>query len=304
MKHLFLTLAFLNSCVCTANEVERMPLDTTDEALSDQEIAYAKEMANSVTPQPMLYGGKPVEPGELPMSFNVGFCSVAVVGPQVFHSASHCHSTGSTASFMYKGIKRTGVCTRHPQYNDNTVQNDWALCKFSPAIEDKDFIYASLKETKLDVGSVVILSGYGRGSTGGKLHWGKLPIVRVTNQEYITQDSRLYLGSGDSGNMLLQDQPDLKKGPFNLVGVNSRAGSGMSIFNYTAHPNAQSFYKSYAANNGVEICGITKDCQAGGEEPPPPPPDLPGYCGIEKRLFDLAVNRMEFFRGKMIACGK
>ena len=302
MKHL-LTSFFLalSSCAVFADKIEKMPL-IEDGELSDQEIAYAHDLAGMDAFDTTLFGGKPVEEGELPMVFNVGFCTVTVVGPQVIHSASHCHSTGSTAAFTYKGVRRTAVCTRHPNYNGGTTQNDWALCKFSPAIEEKDFIFGSLKATKLNIGDMLIMNGYGRGSSNGRLHWGKAPIARITTQEYWTESSTV-LGGGDSGGPLFKDQASLKSGPFLVVGVNSRAGGSTSIFNYTAHENAQSFYKSYAASNSVDICGVTKECGV-GVEPPPPPSDIPSHCKVEKLMFDAQVNKMKYFEKMLLGCSK
>ena len=132
MKHLLTTFCLaLSSCAVFAqDEIERMPV--MSEELSDQEIAHARGLAEASGPEPMLYGGRPVEEGELLPNMNVGFCSVTVVGPETFVSAGHCHATGSSASFSFKGAKYTGRCTRHPQYNDRTLLNDFALCKFSP----------------------------------------------------------------------------------------------------------------------------------------------------------------------------
>ena len=303
MKHLITSFCLaLSSCAVFADNIDKMPLVLEDD-LNEQEIAYARELAGMTEFDTTLFGGKPVEEGELPMVFNVGFCTVTVVGPQVIHSASHCHSTGSGASFIYKGVRRTAVCTRHPQYNGNTTQNDWALCKFSPAIDDKDFIFASLKATKLDIGDMLILNGYGRGSSNGRLHWGKAPVARITTQEYWTESSTV-LGGGDSGGPLFKDQSSLKSGPFLVVGVNSRAGGRTSIFNYTAHENAQSFYKSYAQSNSVDICGVTKECGEGAEPPPPPPVEVPAHCKVEKLMFDAISNKMKYFASQLEACKK
>lgn len=305
MKHLLTGFCLaLSSCAIFADSAEKMPL-VLDDGLTEQEIAYAKEIVEADGFEEMLYGGKPVEDGELPMVYNVGFCTTTLVGPETMFIASHCVSNGSKASFIYKGVRRTGVCTRHPQYNDRTVQYDWALCKFSPAIEDAEAIYSSLEPKLLSVGSKVILNGFGKGSSNGRLHWGKMPIVRISGDEYITQGSTV-LGSGDSGGSLFNDMDDLRKGPFFTVGCNSRAGSGMSIFNYTAHEKAQSFFKSYADSQNVKICGINLvPCKnlAGSVEPPPPPKD-PVHCFEEKRMFDLMVNKMKLFEGFYKTCAK
>lgn len=305
MKHLITSFCLaLSSCAVFADNIDKMPLNV-DDGLTEQEIAYAKEVAESDGLEPMLYGGKPVEEGELPMVYNVGFCTTSLVGPEVAFIASHCVSNGSQASFIYKGVRRVGVCSRHPQYNDRTVQFDWALCKFSPAIDDPEAIYTSLEPKLLSVGSKVVLNGFGRGSSNGRLHWGKMPITRVSGQEYITEGSTV-LGSGDSGGSLFSDMDDLKKGPFFTVGVNSRAGGGMSIFNYTAHESAQTFFKSYAESKGVKICGINlvpcKNSNNSVTPPPPPEETVPEHCKVEKMMYDLVLQKAKKFESYLKNC--
>ena len=307
MKHLYFSFCLmLSSCVCHATDYERMPnfsLSLEDD-LTDQEIAHAKELAG---PDLMLYGGRPVEEGDLPMVFNVGFCTVTVVGPEVIFIASHCVSNGSRATFVFKGERRNGICTRHPNYNGNTTQNDWAFCKFTPKIEDKDFVYSSLAPKLLSVGDKVVLNGFGKGSSNGRLHWGKMPISRVQGQEYITQGS-VVLGSGDSGGSVFLDMEDISKGPFFTVAVNSRAGGQMSIFNYTAHENAQSFFKSYATQNSVGICGVNLECNNGGgavdppKPPDPPKPEPPGHCVEEKSFVKMAEAKLKLFQDMLGNC--
>lgn len=300
MKQLIVALFSIQSCAVLADPIERMPV--SGEELTEQELGFSKQVADEII-EPVLYGGRKVEAGELPMVKNVGFCTVTVVGPEVIHSAGHCHSTGSKASFMHNGQKYSATCTRHPEYNDNSLFNDFALCKFSPKLDMK--IYGSLKATTLAVGDVVVMNGYGRGSSAGNLHVGKLPIARLNGaQEYWTEGSTV-LGGGDSGGPLFKDMADFKVGPFFVVGVNSRAGGKLSIFNRTDHANAQSFYKSFAEKYNVEICGVTKDCDGSGEEPPPPPPEeIPGFCSIEKKLYDLTLLKLKFFEKKLQDCSK
>lgn len=293
MKSLFIILAFLNSCVITAQEVERMP--TKGEELTEQEVSFARSIA-SINQEPMLYGGRPVEEGELLPNVNVGFCSVTIVGPEAFVSAGHCHSTGSKASFVFKGTKYSATCTRHPAYNNGTLLNDFALCKFSPK---GDFpVYGSLGVYPVAAGDVIVMAGYGKGSSNGKLHVGKMPIARIRDQEIFTEGA-VVLGSGDSGGSAYVDMQDLKKGPFKIVSVNSRAGGNMSILNMTGDSRAQEFFKSWAASNNTEICGINKDCL--NSEPPPPPP-APEHCVEEKRMYDMMLSKAKLFEGYLKNC--
>jgi len=296
MKHLFLMVVFLNSCVCTADEIDRMPVSGA--MLTEQEISYSRSIADAI-PEPMLFGGRPVEEGELLPNVNVGFCSVTIVGPETFVSAGHCHNTGSKASFVFKGTKYSATCTRHPDYNDRTLLNDFALCKFSPK---GDFpVYGNLGVYPTAVGDVIVMNGYGRGSTQGRLHVGKMPIARIQGQEIWTEGATV-LGSGDSGSSAYIDMADLKKGPFKIVSVNSRAGGQLSILNMTGDSRAQSFFKSWVQTNNTEVCGINKDCLKDGPITPPPPPDIPGHCVEEQSFVKLAEAKLKLFKDMLAGC--
>jgi len=292
----------LSSCAIFAqDDVERMPV--TGDELTEQEIAFAREMANTAAPEPMLYGGRPIEPGELPISVNLGHCTATIIGKETIITAGHCNNSGSRIAFSFSGNRYSGSCTRHPQYNDRTLLNDYTLCKFSPKAEFP--FYASLKPIPVAVGDIMTLQGYGRGSTGGKLHVGKQPIARILEQagEIWTEGSVVY-GSGDSGSGNFLDI-DLKKGPFTIISITSRAGSKLSISNMTGDSRAQEFFKNWATKNSAEVCGINWDCQ-GGVVPPPPPPDetVPAHCAVEKLMFDAIVNKMRYFEKMLKGCSK
>jgi hypothetical protein len=303
MKNLYFSFClFLSSCVCHANDIEPMPTDK-NEPLTEQEIAHSKAIAQT-TLEPMLYGGRPVEDGELLPNVNVGHCSFTVVGPETVVGAGHCNSTGSKIAFAFKGVRYSGPCTRHPNFNNNTLLNDYVLCKFSPKAEFP--AYGSLGVYPTEVGQTIVLNGYGRGSVGGKLHVGKIPIARIRDQEIFTEGS-VVLGSGDSGSSAYIDMDDFKKGPFKIVSVNSRAGGNMSILNMTGDSRAQSFFKDFAAKNSVEICGVNRDCIDAPKPPDPPidppkPPEVPGFCSIEKMLVDTLTTRLEFFKKGLAGC--
>lgn len=305
MRNLYFGLcAMLSSCVCHADQINRMPVSETIE-LTEQEIAHSKGIAEAEGFQPMLFGGRPVEEGELLPNMNVGFCSVTVVGPETFVSAGHCHSTGSQASFTFKGARYNATCTRHPDYNNRTLLNDFALCKFSPKADFPK--YGNLGVYDVEVGTIIVMNGYGKGSSGGRLHVGKMPVSRIVDQELYTSGNTV-LGSGDSGSSAYLDT-DLKEGPFKIVSVNSRAGGNMSILNRTGDPRAQSFFKDWASRNNAEICGVNKDCigvkppDPPIDPPPPPPkPEPPGHCVEEKSFVKMAQAKLKLFEEMLAGC--
>lgn len=301
MKHLIATFFLsLSSCAVFAqDEIERMPASGLE--LTEQEIAYAKEMASLSVPEPMLYGGRPIEPGELPISVNLGHCTATILGKETIITAGHCNNSGSRIAFSFAGNRYSGACTRHPQYNDRTLLNDYTLCKFSPKA---DFpFYASLKPVPVAVGDIMTMQGYGRGSTGGKLHVGKQPIARILEQagEIWTEGSVIY-GSGDSGGSNYLNIKDLKTGPFTVISITSRAGSNLSISNMTGDARAQSFFKDWVAKNSVEVCGINWDCQGDVVPPPPPPPPVPGHCVEEQSFVKLAEAKLKLFKDMLAGC--
>ena len=303
MKHLFTSFCLaLSSCAAFADDIEKLPVEDGQE-LTEQEIAHSEAIAQSIL-SPALYGGREATAGEIPMVVNVSFCSFNVVGETSLLYAGHCSQTGGKASFVYKGVRHSATCTRHPNYNDRTLFNDFGMCVFSPPITDK--IWGTISNKQPQVSDIVVLSGYGKGSPGGRLNLAKLPIARLNgSQEIFTQNSKTFLGSGDSAGALFADFEDLKDTSKALIiAVNSRSGGGTSIFNRTDHPEAQAFFKSWAEKNNQKVCGINHNCYDGVLPPPPPDETIPAHCKVEKLMFDAIVNKMNYFSNMLQGCKK
>lgn len=211
--------------------------------------------------EPQLYGGRPVTAGELPHVFWLGFCTATLVADNVVITASHCVTTGQRISFKtLAGQTVNGVCTQHPRYDDNGMtNNDFALCKLSTEL--KDIVKASISTEVVAAGQRVVMNGYGRPNIT-VLHVGESVIRSVGNQDYTTR-TVVALGGGDSGGSLfLGPIADLKKGPFVVVGINSRreVGGETSYFNISGLQRSVDFFKSYAAKENVQLCGINATC--------------------------------------------
>lgn len=245
-------LVFLNcqEIVIAQDEHDKIILREQYVKLTEAEIALAEAK------EPTLYGGRRIRDGELKPSVYIGNCTATIVGPEVILTAGHCRSSGSSASFTYEGRRYSGRCTRHPRYNNRTVDNDWAFCKFSPKIDLP--VYGSLEKHVMRTGDVVTMQGYGAGS-GGHLNVGEATIVRIDSQDIITR-GRVYLGGGDSGGGLFKRVGDLVGGPFIIVGVNSRGGGNTSLFNRADLERSRTFFEDYARSQSVEICGINWSC--------------------------------------------
>lgn len=218
---------------------------------------------SSLENQSTLFGGRPIKQGELKPSVYIGNCTATIVGPETALTAGHCRATGSSISFTMDRVKYSGKCTRHTDYSKNGwLNNDWALCKFSPKIHLD--VFGSLEKTNMQEGDIVTMQGYGRGSNG-KLNVGNAEIKSINRMDIITK-GKVYLGGGDSGGGLFKRVDDLVKGPFIIVGVNSRGGNTTSYFNIASLDRSQDFFKEFAKKEGVQICGINKEC--GSSKPP------------------------------------
>lgn len=214
--------------------------------------------------EPTLIGGVIAEPGAFPMSPWVGNCTGAVVGERVLFTAAHCVSNGGTKNFTINGVSYSSKCTHHSEYRGNSTA-DFAVCLVNKVVEGGNYEMVTVA-IDYQVGSVILLTGYGcqvwGGGLDGKYRIGKAPATRVpgssTNYDTVTRGSSA-LCSGDSGGPAFLVAED---GSRKVIGVNSRSDTKVTSY-LSSHgvQTAQNFYKNWAQQNGVKICGIHSDAQ-------------------------------------------
>ncbi len=216
---------------------------------------------------PQIYQGTKSVSGEFPAMGWIGNCTATAVAPNVVFTASHCVTTGKRISFAHRQSGRSfpATCTRHPQYNDRTVFNDYAFCKLDSALP-ADAVLASFAADNLDVGAKLLMEGYGAPHVGVH-YWGNSSVRRYDGQDIVSCGPST-LGGGDSGGALLTWTDDRSgRSGFEIVGVNSRGNNSCDWYNDVTHANAVSFFRQYERDKGVQLCGVSANCGGTGPEP-------------------------------------
>jgi hypothetical protein len=271
MMKLFLVLL---SLVAFAEEIP-VPADIRMEepqyTLGEKTYKVSEVIAGE---SPVLIGGVIADPSEFKASPWVGNCTAAIVGERVLFTAAHCVSNGGSKTFTIGTTRYSSKCTHHPEYRNNSTA-DFAVCLIDkPVTGDLEF-EAVATSTDYQLGQMFLLSGYGcqkwGGGLDGKYRIGRAKITKLpsgTNYDTITQGD-VALCSGDSGGPAWFVYPD---GSRKLAGVNSRSNTTTtSYLSSHAVKTAQDFYKSWASNNSVRICGIHQDAvKCRGTRPPEP----------------------------------
>lgn len=251
-RFLFAFVFFLNLAEIA---LAQMPVNADNMPIDDTVVTQGQEL-------PTLIGGREAREGELPISVFIQNCTATVVGPNVILTAGHCRQSGSDVSFIVGRTRHSGTCTRHPQFNNNNLNNDFTLCKVSPRINLR--VFGDLSPVNVRNGDQVTMQGFGNDRLG-VLQVGTAQIVQINDQDLIT-NSRVKLGGGDSGGGLFLGTPNLERGPFLLVGINSRVSrnGNNSFFNRGNLQRSQDFFRDFARDNRVSICGVNDDCRVGG----------------------------------------
>jgi len=234
-----------------------------------------------------LIGGKVAKPGEFPeivyISSGRSRCSAAVISDRVLITAAHCIDDQGEifpADFVVNQQAFRALCTHHPEYAQK-YSFDFALCKTKKDIDVKP---ASIGSEVVEIAEQVVLSGFGctkprkpdgsqdPGGNDGKLRWGLSPVTRLPQDspaggyQYFYTESEVALCFGDSGGPAMKKIVDPKSEEHVIVGTNSRGNiRTLSLLASTFLPGFRNWAKAWATTNNVDICGVTKDCNANPE---------------------------------------
>lgn len=246
----------------------------------------------------LIYDGERAQEGELPEVVWIGNCTATLVAPDVVYTAAHCVYTGKRVDFEHETGNYNATCTEHPDYNNRTVYNDYALCKLDSPVPEGTHM-ASFDPSGVAEDEKLLVNGYGRPNLVN-LYWGEAGVRRIRGQDIVTCGPS-NLGSGDSGGSLMRWTDDLTDATVRqVVGTNSRAGGGCSYFNRVSHENFTSWAREYQTDEGVELCGFARDCSGeddGGDDPDDPEdPDCSGKLDLLQEAQDAAAEKLSALR--------
>lgn len=128
-----------------------------------------------------IIGGEQSSPGQFPYFVSLNGCGGSLIGPSVVLSAAHCAPDGN--EFENGGTVRVGALqaaedesdgsvivsvdtqANHPNYNDNTLQNDFMLLRLAQPVQISTFPMLDLSDDGADIADNTPLTVIGLGYT-------------------------------------------------------------------------------------------------------------------------------------------
>jgi hypothetical protein len=239
-----------------------------------------------------LIGGSVAKPEDWPSSFassqSGSGCTATLLSDSVLQLAAHCVGNGRTSSINANGKTYIGTCTHHPKYRSDSTA-DYALCKMESPVDREWYEKILVDGSVIKIGTKLTLAGAGCTQPGGgggfgTFRTGESTVTRlpINDNDTVTSGGAA-LCFGDSGGSAFFVDGDQRY----VMGVNSRGNiRSVSYLSSVFTKTGMDWYKSWAAEKGVKICGIHEDaekCQ-GATPPEPEPNPLPEHC---KKSFDM-----------------
>lgn len=233
-----------------------------------------------------LIKGTPVAPGTYQEVVRIvtgsSGCTASVIGPRVILTAAHCAPTGATSKFVLGGVTYSAKMTRSSLYpgKDHDL-NLGVLDKDVPAGVAPVNIYAGV----VKAGDKIHILGYGctnpggGGGNDGVLREGDASVTGLSGYDIVSTGAALCFGDSGGPAMMF----DAATGKYRQVSVNSKGN--IQDTNYTASlvsPESLAFFRKFAVDNSVDVCGVTKECGAVGP--------LPDTFTIENSSFKAVVT--------------
>jgi len=219
-----------------------------------------------------LINGTPVAAGEYPSVIRINDkCTATVVGPRTIVTAAHCGQNGTTASFSVGGQNFSAKIIRSSLYPSREHDIAVGITNMDIPISPVSIETNSNTATK---GLGITLLGYGctqvggGGGNDGILRKGENVIVNFSNYYMVSYNppSGAALCFGDSGGPVFIE----KNGKPWLLGIHAKGN--IKDTNYdtrTDMADSKSFLENVASSQGVQICGVNKDCEGGTPGPAP-----------------------------------
>lgn len=220
---------------------------------------------------PSLVGSQPADPKEWPATFyamsTTGACTSTLVGATVLLTAAHCVPKDSEITISKSGKKYKATCTHESDFPSINITADWALCLLTTG-EITGIAYERINSdpSKLRIFQQIMLTGFGYAANGGNdgvFRTGETNIVALPagTINYIVTKGPAVVSYGDSGGAAYIVSAGNTKDRLQ-VSVNSQGThQDESLLASTSTDKALSFFRRWADDHTVRICGLHEDAK-------------------------------------------